>query len=99
MKTGIYILKSSHIDAIRDCIIDNNLSDGDSAFLNSADFKKIIVDYKDKYGVGMTAPYTLMGITLEEDTDDTVPQGTIKVIKYDTTTADNQIVEEYKDGI
>lgn len=98
MKTGIYILKSSHLDAVRNCIIDNNVSEGDSIFFNSSDFKKIVLDYKDKYGVGMTSPYTLMGITLEKDTDDTVPQGTIKVIKFDTTTADSQ-VEEYQDGI
>jgi hypothetical protein len=85
MRTRVYNLKESHLNAIRDCIIDNNILEGDTILLNRTDFRNIVLAYKDRFGIGITYPYSILGVLLEEDKLDELSPGEINVLQEGET--------------
>ncbi|MFY9311063.1 MAG: hypothetical protein WAQ28_18615 [Bacteroidia bacterium] len=81
MRTNVYTLKGTDLNAIRDCIIDNSISEGDTIILGSSDFEQMVLGYKDKFGIGMSFPYSLMGVTLKEDSNVGLAAGKIRVLR------------------
>ncbi len=81
MRTNVYALNGTDINAIRDCIIDNSISEGDTIILGSHDFEQIVLGHKDKFGIGMSFPYSLMGVTLREDSNVGLSAGKIRVLR------------------
>lgn len=81
MGTNVYTLKGSNLNAIRDCIIDNSISEGDTLILGTVDFEKFVLGYKDRFGIGFTFPYSLMGVSIKEDTTIGLPVGQVRVLR------------------
>lgn len=81
MRTNVYTLKGTGLNAIRDCIIDNSISEGDTIILGSEDFEQFVLSHKDKFGIGMSFPYTLMGVMLTEDSNVGLSIGKIRVLR------------------
>lgn len=71
------------IKALRDYILDNNLTEEDSIILNQTNFDEIVLEHRKIYNEGIIYPYFILRIHIKEDENNLVPFGRIMVLLKD----------------
>ncbi|HLK28462.1 MAG TPA: hypothetical protein VKT28_07765 [Puia sp.] len=84
MKTDeLKYIKTVTIKSIRNVILDNNLTEKDTITLHKNDFDNIVLEYRQTYGIGITVPYFLLSVLIEEDKNAEVFEGRLGIILND----------------
>lgn len=76
-----YIGTRISIKALRDFILDNDIAENDTIALNTKNFDDLVLDYRRENNVGITVPYYLLGVLIDEDISNAVPVDRIMVIR------------------
>lgn len=87
-----YIGEKITIKAIRDFILDFEISECDTIFLNSENFDDIVLEHRDTYNQSLSVPYYLLRILVMEDTRHHIPSNRIGVVKNDV----NRYEDDYQ---
>ena len=68
------------LDAMRNYIIDNELTDSVAIALHPDNFDTVVMDYLDTNGNQIERPFEILGIEILQDNTDSVPRNEIKVL-------------------
>ena len=68
------------LDAMRNYIIDNELTDSVAIALHPDNFDRVVLDYLDTNGNQIERPFEILGIEILQDNTDSVPRNEIKVL-------------------
>lgn len=79
-----YIGDRITIKAIRDTILDLEITEKDTIVLSQIAFDNIALEYRDTYKESISVPYLLLSVLIKEDNTRTVPNNRIGIIKDDT---------------
>lgn len=79
-----YIGQAMSINALRDWILDKNLTKNDTLLLHPYTFDDIVIEYRETYGAPIPTRYFLLGVLVEESTQIPVPQDRVVVLQNDT---------------
>lgn len=79
----IYNIRQLSIKAIRDFILDNNLSNTDTILLNQADFDEYAYEYKETYNENLRTPFFFLHIKIQEDITGTIKPRSLGVLRND----------------
>lgn len=83
MKKSVHYIKNLSIKSIRDFILDQGVSEGDSLALNQTNFDELVLEYRKTYQEGLQVPYYLMRVLIKEDLEHQTPVNRIKLIRND----------------
>jgi hypothetical protein len=68
------------LDAMRNFIIENELTDSVAISLHPDSFDAVVLDYLDTNGNQIERPFEILGIEILQDTTGTVPQNKVNVL-------------------
>ena len=68
------------LDAMRNFIIDNELTDSVAIALHPDSFDSVVMDYLDTNGNQIERPFEILGIEILQDNTDSVPRNEFKVL-------------------
>ncbi|WP_372800882.1 hypothetical protein [Lutibacter sp.] len=78
-----YIGRKITIKAIRDYILDYELSENDTILLHPTNFDDIVLEYRETFSESINLPYFLLKVWISESFNYTIPHGRIGIIKND----------------
>jgi len=68
------------LDALRNFIIDNELTDSVAISLNPESFDTVVMDYLDTNGLQIERPFEILGIEILQDETGSVPVNQVNVL-------------------
>ena len=68
------------LDAMRNFIIDNELTDSVAISLHPDSFDDLVMDYLDTNGNQIERPFEILGIEIVQDNSGSVPKNTVNVL-------------------
>lgn len=76
-----YIGSKISIQALKDFILDNDITENDTIVLNRKDFDDMVLEHRRLYNVGISIPYHLHHVLIDEDVSDAIPVDRVMIIK------------------
>jgi hypothetical protein len=77
-----YIGSKVTIKALRDFILDSEITENDTILLNPINHDDIVLEYREIYSESINLPYILLGVLIEEDKNNQVPENRIGLIQH-----------------
>src|SRR5579875_3041604 len=96
MAESLFKVPFIDLKALRNFILDNEVSEYDTIALNQINFDNIVFEYRNLYNVGISMPYYLLSVLIEEDESGKVAHNTICVLKNNNYIRDDEFSNEGK---
>ena len=85
----IHPIRQITIKSIRDFILDNDLTENDTILLNQSNFDDIVLEYRVTYNNGISIPYFLLRVLIQNDNSGKVLLNRVGIIKDDKNRYEN----------
>lgn len=78
-----YIGRKINIKALKDCILDNSLTENDIILLHPNNHDDIVIEHRETYGDSIDIPFQFLGIMIMEDFEGFVPENRVGIKRED----------------